>query len=100
MRVADQEMTASDQEPTVADQEKTVADQEMNAAGQRSPGLACPLYSALGSMLVAIAIRLVRLYIAVISATSHASSRLRPTSRSDWRSSRVTSCGLRVSFSA
>jgi hypothetical protein len=64
------------------------------------PGRACPLYSSFGSMFVAIAMRFVRLYIALISATSQASSSVRPASRSVWRSSRVTSRGRSVSFSA
>src|SRR3954453_9608426 len=64
------------------------------------PGRLRPEYSSLGSMLVAIAIRLVRLYIAAISATSQASSSERPTSSSDRRSSRVISTGVSVSFSA
>jgi hypothetical protein len=66
----------------------------------RQPGRAWPLYSGLGSMLVAMAMRLVRLYIALISATSHASSSVRPTSSSVWRSARVISRGRSVSFSA
>ena len=49
--------------------------------GNVQPGRAWPLYSSLGSMLVAIAMRLVRLYIALISATSQASSSVRPASR-------------------
>ena len=47
-------------------------------------GRAWPLYSSLGSMFVAIAIRLVKLYIAATSATSQASSRLSPASSSPW----------------
>ena len=73
------------------------------AAGARrhpQPGRACPLYSTFGSMFVAIAMRFVRLYIALISATSQASSSVRPASRRVWRSSRVTSRGRSVSFSA
>jgi hypothetical protein len=67
---------------------------------ERYVGRACPLYSGLGSMFVAIAMRFVRLYMAVISATSHASSRVSPASSRVWRSSRVISRGCNVSFSA
>jgi hypothetical protein len=62
--------------------------------------LASAEYSALGSMFVAIAIRLVRLYIAAISATSHASSSVSPASSSVCRSARSISRGVSVSFSA
>src|SRR5664280_3445514 len=51
-------------------------------------------------MFVAIAIRLVKLYIAATSATSQHSSSVIPTRRSDSRSSSVISTGDRVNFSA
>src|SRR5664279_4888986 len=51
-------------------------------------------------MFVAIAIRLVKLYIAATSATSQHSSSVNPTRRSDSRSSSVISTGDRVNFSA
>src|SRR5664279_4888987 len=51
-------------------------------------------------MFVAIAIRLVKLYIAATSATSQLSSSVIPTRRSDSRSSSVISTGDRVNFSA
>ena len=57
-------------------------------------------YSSLGSMFVAIAMRLVKLYIAAISATSHASSNVRPTASRLCRSASPASCGVSVSFSA
>jgi hypothetical protein len=57
-------------------------------------------YSSLGSMFVAIAMRLVRLYIEAISATSHASCNVRPASSSASRSALHTSRGVSVSFSA
>ena len=65
-------------------------------AGQRDSAW----YSSFGIMSVAIAIRFVKLYIAAISATSHASSRVRPTASNDAMSSLVISRGVRVSFSA
>src|SRR3954447_1240271 len=59
-----------------------------------------PEYSSLGSMFVAIAMRLVKLYIEATSATSQASSSDNPLSRRLWMSVSVSDCGCRVSFSA
>ncbi len=76
------------------------SDDSIAAAALTQPYRPSRAYSSLGSMFVAIAMRLVRLYIEAISATSHASSSVRPAMISVLMSARVMSRGVRVSFSA